>query len=43
MDRARGAIRRHPHPGTPGGAPMFDADLVRNRHGPVGRWIMDEM
>src|SRR5207244_4653688 len=21
------------------GAPMFDAQLVRNRHGPVGRWI----
>ena len=23
------------------GAPLFDADLVRNRHGPVGRWIME--
>jgi protein ImuA len=23
------------------GAPMFDAQLVRNRHGPVGRWIME--
>jgi protein ImuA len=23
------------------GAPMFDANLVRNRHGPVGRWIME--
>lgn len=23
------------------GAPMFDAELVRNRHGPVGRWIME--
>lgn len=23
------------------GAPMFDAHLVRNRHGPVGRWIME--
>jgi protein ImuA len=22
------------------GAPVFDAQLVRNRHGPVGRWIM---
>jgi protein ImuA len=23
------------------GAPLFDAHLVRNRHGPVGRWIME--
>ena len=23
------------------GAPAFDAELVRNRHGPVGRWIME--
>ena len=23
------------------GAPVFDANLVRNRHGPVGRWIME--
>ncbi|MCA6125092.1 DNA repair protein [Bradyrhizobium sp. WSM 1704] len=23
------------------GAPRFDAELVRNRHGPVGRWIME--
>jgi len=23
------------------GAPAFDAQLVRNRHGPVGRWIME--
>lgn len=23
------------------GAPMFDAELVRNRHGSVGRWIME--
>src|SRR3984957_9137616 len=23
------------------GVPMFDAQLVRNRHGPVGRWIME--
>jgi protein ImuA len=23
------------------GAPMFEAQLVRNRHGPVGRWIME--
>lgn len=25
----------------PWGAPVFDAELVRNRHGPVGRWIME--
>ena len=39
----------HSPPGSPSmpaapwsawGAPMFDAQLVRNRHGPVGRWIM---
>jgi protein ImuA len=23
------------------GAPVFDAQLARNRHGPVGRWIME--
>jgi protein ImuA len=23
------------------GAPVLDAQLVRNRHGPVGRWIME--
>jgi protein ImuA len=23
------------------GAPRFDANLVRNRHGPIGRWIME--
>jgi protein ImuA len=23
------------------GAPVFDAQLVRNRHGPMGRWIME--
>lgn len=23
------------------GAPRFEAELVRNRHGPVGRWIME--
>ena len=23
------------------GAPLLDAQLVRNRHGPVGRWIME--
>ena len=26
---------------TAWGAPLFDAQLVRNRHGPVGRWIME--
>jgi protein ImuA len=26
---------------APWGAPLFDAQLVRNRHGPVGRWIME--
>ena len=28
-------------PAAPWGAPRFDAELVRNRHGPVGRWIME--
>src|ERR1700681_1440133 len=28
-------------PGSAWGAPVFDAQLVRNRHGPVGRWIME--
>ena len=28
-------------PWTAWGAPVFDAQLVRNRHGPVGRWIME--
>jgi len=27
-------------PAAAWGAPVFDAQLVRNRHGPVGRWIM---
>jgi protein ImuA len=26
---------------TAWGAPMFDAQLVRNRHGPLGQWIME--
>jgi protein ImuA len=26
---------------TAWGAPVFDAQLVRNRHGPVGRWFME--
>lgn len=28
-------------PAAPWGTPRFDAELVRNRHGPVGRWIME--
>src|ERR1700719_3537160 len=28
-------------PGSAWGAPVFDAQLIRNRHGPVGRWIME--
>ncbi len=34
----------HSPPQTPWsgwGAPHFDAELVRNRHGPTGRWIME--
>jgi protein ImuA len=35
----------HSPPATPSqpvwGTPTFDAQLVRNRHGPVGRWIME--
>ena len=34
----------HSHPGPPWqpwGQPLFDAQLVRNRHGPLGRWIME--
>jgi protein ImuA len=40
----------HSPPGSPSmpaaswsawGAPVFDAQLIRNRHGPVGRWIME--
>jgi protein ImuA len=23
------------------GSPLFDTQLVRNRHGPTGRWIME--
>lgn len=33
----------HSPPGlvwSPWGMPVFDAELVRNRHGPTGRWIM---
>ena len=28
-------------PAAAWGAPCFDAELVRNRHGPTGRWIME--
>jgi protein ImuA len=28
-------------PGSAWGAPVFDAELVRNRHGPLGQWIME--
>ena len=31
----------HSPPLSAWGAPVFDAQLVRNRHGPVGRWIME--
>jgi len=31
----------HSPPDEGWGAPVFDAHLVRNRHGPVGRWIME--
>jgi protein ImuA len=30
-----------PSPWITWGAPLLDAQLVRNRHGPVGRWIME--
>ncbi len=30
-----------PSPWSAWGAPLLDAQLVRNRHGPVGRWIME--
>ena len=43
MDRARGAFAAGVHcaPCSAWGAPLLDAQLVRNRHGPVGRWIME--
>ena len=31
----------HSPPSAEWGAPRFDAALVRNRHGPTGRWIME--
>jgi protein ImuA len=38
----RWIVRAAHSPPTEGwGAPVFDANLVRNRHGPVGRWIME--
>ena len=41
MDRARGAFAAGRALAARWGAPVFDAQLVRNRHGPVGRWIME--
>ena len=41
MDRARGAFAAGLCTGSAWGAPVFDAELVRNRHGPIGRWIME--
>ncbi len=41
MDRARGAFAAGRARLDAWGAPVFDAQLVRNRHGPVGRWIME--
>src|ERR1700728_658080 len=29
------------HPSSAWGSPLFEAQLVRNRHGPTGRWIME--
>ncbi len=29
------------HPSSAWGSPQFEAQLVRNRHGPTGRWIME--
>lgn len=41
----RWIVRAGPSPPPAGwnawGAPLFDAQLVRNRHGPLGRWIME--
>jgi protein ImuA len=31
----------HSPPASSWGAPVFDAELVRHRHGPLGRWIME--
>ena len=35
------AAHSPPAPWNVWGAPCFDAQLVRNRHGPTGRWIME--
>jgi protein ImuA len=37
----RAAHSPPPAAGSVWGAPLFDTQLVRNRHGPVGRWIME--
>jgi protein ImuA len=37
----RGAHSPPASPSSEWGAPRFDAKLVRNRHGPTGRWIME--
>jgi protein ImuA len=41
----RWMLRAAPSPPGPlwsaWGVPHFDAELIRNRHGPVGRWIME--
>jgi protein ImuA len=37
----RAAHSPPPSIGSAWGAPVFEAHLVRNRHGPVGRWIME--
>jgi protein ImuA len=29
------------HPSSAWGSPLFETQLVRNRHGPTGRWIME--
>ena len=41
MDAARGAFAAGHRCGAAWGAPRFDAELLRNRHGPCGRWIME--
>jgi protein ImuA len=37
----RAAHSPPPAQGSAWGAPIFDIELVRNRHGPLGRWIME--
>ena len=41
MDAARGAFAAGSATWSAWGAPRFDAELLRNRHGPCGRWIME--